>query len=493
MMRINFSFFLCLLLAYLLTTTNAAALEAPKEFKEGLADSIQTTTSLSQHGITWTFADPVQFGQFVNGDYWVVDAGSGVKVTGILPGYTSTPRPMNGSMLNPSNMPQGYDSLRDYNQSKNVGIGISGETPLILSGNVSLVSTKSNEILGGAREDLYIETAAVLTCLSSPPPSGSFRPGISSTTKTLHNINNLDYSKIKTLSSPITKPDIQVYADYFQMVWLSHGSYWNVDYLHPSNSGLDNYYYPETFATAALMLHLDYSKEEKQKLLINYIQLGIDLYSFIECGGIGWEPDGGHGNGRKWPILFAGIMLNYTPMKNIGLVSGDYLYANGHGPGNPPAGYKHFSEDGQTFYVAQSDVDFTNRLLWDGSDCNYLANWCPDLRSAPNYPYTTAMIGMPEWGIRHSTDPRYSDASWGAMYRNIGSGAPAWAGFTLSARIMDARGLWNNNALFDYVDRYIAISKGKQDPFGYKVPGEVAANSASEFIKIMYDTYRFHY
>jgi hypothetical protein len=31
-----------------------------------------TTKSPTQYGITWEFANPVTFGQYINGDYWVV-------------------------------------------------------------------------------------------------------------------------------------------------------------------------------------------------------------------------------------------------------------------------------------------------------------------------------------------------------------------------------------------------------------------------------------
>ncbi len=41
-----------------------------------------TTTSLSQFGITWNFSQPVTYGQFVNGDYWVIGP---VMVTSVSP------------------------------------------------------------------------------------------------------------------------------------------------------------------------------------------------------------------------------------------------------------------------------------------------------------------------------------------------------------------------------------------------------------------------
>ncbi len=445
-----------------------------------------TTKSIQQYGITWTFANEVKYGQFVNGDYWVVDPGNGVKIVKITPGYAmdpSTGRTLNGSMLNPSSSTQGYDSERDYSASANVSLNISNSSPLIFTKNSSLVSTISNLISGGTQHISYVKTAAVLTCLAAVPPANSFRPGISSTTKTIFDASDLNYSKLKRLQYPggVSRIDIQNYAKYFQMVWLDHGG-WTTRFMRPSDGIPDNYYYTEYFASAALLLQLDYSDKEKEKLLINLIQLGIDLYSRLERGSKGWPPDGGNMNGRKWPIMFAGIMLDYAPMKDIGQKSGDYLYASGHGPGNPPADYIHFGEDGQTFYVRKSDVDITNSSSWN-----------PDKRNSSYSPYTSAMIGMPEWGIRYSTDPKRSEASWGAMYRTIKTATYSWAGTSMAIRIMGAKNLWNHNVYFDYIDRYMAITKGASDPFGYTVPNQKSGWRPSGLIGEMWDTYRSQY
>lgn len=526
MMRITFSFFLCLLLACSLTTTNAVALEPPKEFKEGQPDSIQITTSLSQHGITWTFAKPAQYGQFVNGDYWVVAADDGVKVIKITPNYTlyNGTRPENGSMINPGDTKQGYDGTLSgqYDASLNVAIGVSESTPLILTANKSLVSTISFNPTSGTNNS-YVHSAAVLTCLSAPPPEGTFRPGISSSTKTLHNINSVNTALLKSLAYPSGQPrlDITSYANYFRMVWLAHSGNNLVRYMHPAASGLDNYYYPSKFAEAALLLHMDYTPQEKLPLLINYIQLGIDLYSYLESGAIGWWPDGGHAMGRKWPILFAGIMLDYSPMKTIGQVSGDYLYASGYGPGNSPPDYKYFGEDGQTFYVTQADVNRTTNSQWvsdswrSGGFLNFdlktltfnpgspggasVGPWNPDTRNQTAEgavrcrPYSVSMIGMPEWGITFSSNPYRNDSSWSAYYRHTGTIIPSWAGITLAAKIMGSKSLWNNNAFFDYTDRYMAISKGEPDPFGFAVFNQSAGNRPTGFIGTMWDTYRKNY
>lgn len=460
--------------------TSWAVIPAPLGIQ--FSDPVQTTKTITQFGITWTFSEPVEYGQFVNGDYWVIDPGNGVKIINITPGdaiRAGTAQHMNGSMLNPHTPLQGYDESQNYSSVANVGIGVSAGTPLVLSGDISLVSTISNLIVGVLNVS-YVNTAAVLTCLSSFPPSGSFRPGISATTKTLHNISSVDYNKLGKLYVPSSnKPDIQMYANYLQMVWLTHSGVWTGRYMHPSNSGLDNYYFSRTFGQAAKILHYDYTNEQKTQLLVNFIQLGIDIYSYIESGARGWPPDGGHSSGRKWPILFAGIILDYAPMKDIGQRSGDYLYADGYGPGNPPPDYIHFGEDGQTFYVSQADIDITNGPTWN-----------PDTDNPGYSPYTTAMVGMPEWGIRYSGEPNRSDASWGANYRLIYSGVPAWEGSMMSCLIMGAKKLWNHNVFFDYVDRYMAISRGQEDPFGYTVPDQKAGGAEGS---ILWDLYRANY
>lgn len=481
-MKLTFLFFITTLCLTLISPVSRAEINTPLNWR-----LTNYTTEIKQNGIKWYFDSPVEYGEFVNGDYWILDPGKGVKVIQITPGYMQHPetgRDMNGSMLNPVGQWQGYDAANSYDASKNVGIGISEETPLILTANNSLVTTISNPD-GIVDNSSYIKTAAVLTCLSTAPPSGTFRPGIGSTIKHLHNKNDLNLSLLKKLDVPethqtiITPSYLDEIAARFQMVWIDHNGRWSGRYLHPIDSGLDNYYFAPYFAVTPLLLNLNFTDSEKETLLINYVQLGIDLYSFVEAGLAGWWPDGGHGPGRKLPILFAGLMLNDDSMKNIGQISGDYLYAGGYGPGNVPPGYIRFGEDSQTFYVKQFDVDITNGPAWN-----------PDTRAAPNYPYTTTMIGMPEWGIKYDDVPEASDSQWTTKYRTNRNNTPYFAGATLVAKIMGIQDLWNHQALFDYTDRYMAISGGDPDPFGYTVANEGAALRPSGFIGAMWDKYR---
>ena len=224
--------------------------------------------------------------------------------------------------------------------------------------------------------------------------------------------------------------------------------------------------------------------------MINFVQLGIDNYGIIKSGGIyNWGGGGGHAPGRKWPILFAGLVLNDSEMKSIGEKSGDYLYSESYGPGNPPVDYIYFGEDHQTHYVSEKDINNTNNwnpsvpgLHPDNRDCTdngYPTTPCPNW-----IPYNQSDLGLPEWGIVHADYP-YENNKWLATeYRFIvGYAIDSQA---LPAIIMNARALWNNNAFFDYTDRYMVFTGPGGDYPGWW-------RSYSVFAANMWDAYRNNY
>ena len=65
---------------------------------------------------------------------------------------------------------------------------------------------------------------------------------------------------------------------------------------------------------ASLALMTDLPPEKKERLLIGLVQNGIDLWGIVRAGFHGWQAHGGHGSGRKWPIVFAGMMLGDDEM-----------------------------------------------------------------------------------------------------------------------------------------------------------------------------------
>jgi hypothetical protein len=419
--------------------------------------------SISQWEITWTFDQPTRFGQFANEDFWVLGP---VTIIAIDPAsVTVEGRVMNGSMLDPSPQSgsnQGYDSSMyagygpyyqdELNAARPGGKDLSRNNPLFIASAHCLVSAISKPE-AGVRPQL--QTAAVLTILPQVPLSNSFRPAYSGSDKTIRfHVDQMRMDLLANLAPVSSTPDMVSVLNWFARPFLDHVPNWMSDYHHPE----DNlpYYGRDISARigdGALVLQLDLPVEQKQTLLIRYLQVGIDFYGVLMDGGQeNWVPDGGHSSGRKWPILFAGLILGDAAMQAVG-------------PGDG-TGLGWFGEDAQTFYVTQADVDREHT---------------PDLRNCYYEPYEPEDISLPEWGIRHGTDPLADNKAWCAIYRQCCT-ANAWPGFVLAARIMGAKELWGHDVLFDYQDRYMAI----------QTPG-TWQRSWSRFSEEMWETYRDQY
>jgi hypothetical protein len=411
---------------------------------------------VTQYGITWTFDKAYTTGKFCTGDYWVVGP---VRVIGITtnlhaPGFTPKPGE-DGSMVNPGTTDkQGYDNrLKSYDARLNAalvgGHPISPGNPLILNANSSLVSMVSwlyrsekdtepgcptfNGTTHAPRP--VTRSGAVLTVLAAAPPEGSFRPPYVGSDKTIKfNRDNLGISKLKTYAPVADTPNPEELAKQMERPWFDHVNEFLGAMVHPSEN-MPNYGRNMGYIMiqASLLLHVDFSKlpghPTKDKLLISLVQYGIDLAGIADNGGY-WPCNGGHHLGRKWPILFAGVMLNDQHMKDVG-------------------NWKtRFQEDETTFYVSKADVDMT-----------HTAKWHPDKRGDTPTPYETKDIGMPEWGIRHAVQPEADDRTWNVPYRDIN--ASVNPGSVLAARIMGLDDAWNHKAFFDYTDRSMKETGGK--------------------------------
>ena len=412
-------------------------------------------SQVSSYGITWTFGGSYEVGQFANGDWWVVGP---VRIIAIdPPSVSSGGRIMNGSMVNPPTEDyQGYDSAMytypngyspDYDPKLNVAYGVSSQSPLVLQAGSSLVSTRSIE-------DLYnkncLQTAAVLTVLSSPAAAGSFRPPYCGTDKTIrYNKSQLSYSMFKKLAPVSGTPQLSTVVDQFARVWLDHIPGWRgEEYSHP----VDNFpNYGREISTrmgiGALMLNLDFTDSQKEPLLISMCQIGIDNYGVIMADGRdNWPGYGGMESGRFFPILVAGIILNDTSLKSIG----EKTLPNG--------GDYHFGEIDQTFYVRETSPGVYNEGYGG---------------------YGPSDVGVPEWGIRHWWQIQEDNKDWGAAYRECCT-ANSWSGYILASRMMGIKSLWHHDAIFDYLDRYIP-----KEP-----KGDSRRVWDRPFTESMWDTYR---
>jgi len=331
----------------------------------------------------------------------------------------------NGAMINPvSDDGQAYDSLAPlYKADKNVAFDVDEQNPLIVMADSSLISSISVDVDTAVRPQLNV--AAVLTVLAVIPPANAFRPPYSGSDKSIRAVkDDIDWSKLSNLPKPegaLSYDDLVTCVQMNKGPWLDHWGNWQVRYIHPAQNMPD---YGRNMAhltgEAALALNLDYTAEEKEPILINYLQIGIDLYGIIEAGDIqNWINNGGHMVGRKLPILFAGTVLQNSDIIEMFQKTGDYLYVsvdvNGYpnptGPSNPPTDYIYFQDDDQTCYITQFDYDLTNNLI-PGTP------WNPST-PADQFPYRLTDIGMPEWGLRHVNLPEKNTRNIGADYRSL--------------------------------------------------------------------------
>ena len=394
------------------------------------AFSAEKLKEISQHGITWTFDQPVSAGQFVNGDHWVVGP---VTITAINPpSITEEGRTLNGSMINPEiGEMQGYDSSRfgpaaydpKYEDALNVAANIASGTPLLVPPGSSLISTISHPEAGKRPQ---VSGAAILTVLEAPAPEGSFRPPQTGSDKSLRwNISQIDWSKLKSLPAPAETPDLEKIASRLERPWIVQNPNWTGGFIHPDGNqppyGRD---ISMALSDALLMANLDFPKAEKQDLVIRLVQYGIDVYGAARDGAI-WVGYGGHNQGRKMPLIFAGILLGD---KDI------LAYADGNA-------HFIFQEDQQTWIIEKDDV---------GRTLHTKDNRKRDL-------YVAEDVGVAEWGEQHSRQPQRDGRNWDAPYRrNVGSST---IGHALTARLMDAEDLWNWKPFFAYIDRYWEIEK----------------------------------
>jgi hypothetical protein len=279
---------------------------------------LNTTTSITQYGITWNFSSPVPYGQFANGDYWVLGP---VTITSMSPEYLNG---RNGWEVDPSDIIyQGFD-----NRISNFDPGKILELPYVVNPNpiVSIVKSVSNEVMqcpDNPHHSCPLLTAAVLTVVDEIPPNlGStvFRPNYFSENKVYHSINDINLDILPNLTPPNSTPNensLQSTSDgNFRRVHMDHKWNWMGRALHPHHNLQD---YGAEIARDNTRGFLYFLTEGSHSgittpFLTYYLQAGIDLYHMM-ANGLTWPPNGGHSEGRLLPVLFAAAILENDEMK----------------------------------------------------------------------------------------------------------------------------------------------------------------------------------
>lgn len=278
----------------------------------------------------------------------------------------------------------------------------------------------------------FFDTVCVLTVLPVAPPSGSFRPGPYGKDRTIRwNKSNINYSVLKNFAAVSGAPSqSEIEATLPALPWWEWGSNFSDGILVPwrnvaagnGGNGQPSTYGREIafkWGKVALWLNLNNTQASKEKSMIQAIQCGIDIWSYVTNGG-GFYHDGGHKCGRKFPVFLAAVALNDNTL--LKFVSDPDVFA----------------EDTQTFYVMQSDV---GRVV-----------------ASPKVTYSQTQVGMAEWGVRHRWEPIQDDSRWsdGSPYRFVVW--PAMAGAVLAADLMGRSDAWGHPAIFAYNERFRALS-----------------------------------
>lgn len=425
-------------------------------------------SSITQYGLTINFDKDYPVGQFVNGDYFVVGSPT---VSSVSPVWDGTDG-VNGSMVNPHPKNHGFrgGGTPAYDSSLNVAT----QLPVQLSPGDSFLHSegwRNDDPNAPSINSTYnvprpaIKQVIVLSVLSEAPPKGSFRPPYIDGTEKILNTASLRWDKLADLSPVASTPSwSQIESQLGDGPWIEFIQGSISRYIQPSNNMSS---YGREIARdaneAILKLLLDYPQQEKEETLIHIVQNGIDIWATVKYaydnnlsfsvdgesyyGGFG----GGHGTGRKWPVLFAGVMLEDQEILDA---------AANYGPA-------YWGEDGQTYFVEEF-ASLTSEADW--------------LRESGG-----------SWGARAWT--RTTSSSQGIpgtlSYRTCCT-ALAWNGAALAARIMGVEEQWNHDAFFDYMDWYMDVDQldHKQNGTGVATSGPRAR---TQFLADMWDTYRQNY
>ena len=373
--------------------------------------------SVSQYGITWTFSEPAPVGRFAGGDYYVVGPAT---ITSITPAPVYGANGRNGSTLNPPPSGYvGYDSrvINYYRDSLNHRL------PISMAPGDSLVSTISAEVMGQIpnmlrpedRSNLPVKTAAVLTCMAEQPPADAFRPSFMDTSNRLYLASNLRRHLLPSLPRVAHTPTLAEYERYLERPWADPA--WFGFAAPMENMPVYGREFARLVGMASLLLCCDFTEQEKETLLIRFVQLGVDLWGMVRASHSGWNAHGGHHSGRKWPIIFAGLMLGDADMQQPSMAYPDV----------------DFQEDMQTMHAA----------CWTGATAVYAGHF-----GSEGHPT------QDDWGPYEHLHPSQWPGTIGENYRRCCTSI-AWIGPALAARILHAESLWDHAAYFDYCDRWM--------------------------------------
>lgn len=396
----------------------------------------EMTDSIEDHGVTWTFAEPVSYGRFITGDPWIVCPATVVAIDPPPAGGR------NGSVLNlpPVDDRSGFDDRVAGNRFDET---LRVYPPLDLVAGDRLLSSISVDVPGevenwlregsGESSDSPVWSVSVLTCLSEAAPADAFRPSYADPALEMWRWSDVDLALLPALAPPAAFDPalLDEVAARTVRPWIDNlffGFDAQVEYMAMYGREVGR-----VASMAALFVMLDLPQEmqaSQELVLVGLIQRGIDLWGLARAGHPGWPAFGGHGSGRKTPIVMAGLLLGDQEMASPGATLPDVR----------------FGEDMHTAFVADLAPPADVPTWWDSSQVVYTGHqgvWAG-----------TAVSADPAWGPYEHLAPESWLEDIGESYRRCCTSI-AWVGQSLAIELLAAEGPWAHDAFSAYVERWM--------------------------------------
>lgn len=400
---------------------------------------------LTHFNAGWTFSEDHLTGVFANGEPWVVGP---VTITAISPNnagvwdetYPGDVGPNSGSTLVtvPSTF-QGYCTKLKrapgypeggFYYTRSLDLSLVENLPVIIAAGEILI-TATGQVEAGDVRTCTNEICA-LSVLASAPAVGSFRSNLFSPTADrtiVYNKSDIDYSFLPNLPTVTGAPSKAYIMSLLPALpWFEYDNTPAQSSYGPANNfatdgGGVRYPSPSSVygreiagkaGQVALWLCLDNTDAEKESVMVAAVQIGLDIASFLQNGGVFYS-DGGHKVGRMFFVWLAGKALNDAAILAL-LTETD-----------PPL----FSETQSCWQITSEDVG----------------------RPVAQTTYLTEDIGIYEWGIKHSTNPFQDNRNWETNYRTVTWGISG--GAALAIHLCGGKAdFGDNQAVFGYTERF---------------------------------------
>ncbi len=294
-------------------------------------------SEVSERGVTFTFDAPYRVGQYVDGSWWVLrPVGGSVTITSITPAGTQLGGDdINGAMRDPGNFAryfvdkdtpygQSFDERSSaYDATHNIDPGRTG-APIVLDAEATIVKAVATLTDPG---DQYLESLVPLTVVDVVPPTDAFRPPQSVADKSGHLFRDSEMLRhiLPRLAVQAMPDRAALEAAFPASTWFVHNTQ-KLVYQGVSPRDVSGNYKRTMVAgwhQRILYTFLDVPQSDKEFLMRQMVQLGLDIYGRTKEGGLTtaaaslWGESAGHAMGIKPILAYVAALFDHPEMRAL--------------------------------------------------------------------------------------------------------------------------------------------------------------------------------